>query len=131
MDCARHAARMQETAASGTDARSHLEQAAKMGNRTAIELLEGPEVPLGMEYLWEWFQELNMARGIGVITPNGTHIPEPFTFATIASWAQLMEHEDIHPHEVSALLMLDRQYRNPAAGEKERAERKEEERQWT
>ena len=132
MEYARHTARLNEPVAGGGDARAHLMQAARMGNKKAIELLEGPELPDGMEYLWDWFTELNASRGLGVVMMSGTHLRQPLTYEVIFGWAQLMDHEDIMPHEVRALITLDHVYLHPEAGEKEReAERKEDEKLWT
>jgi hypothetical protein len=58
-------------------------------------------MPLELSYLWDWFQELHIARG-----GNGWG-PNPFSYSDIAAWAGLTG-TDIRASEVKTILILDR-----------------------
>lgn len=99
---------MRQPQADGVAYRKHLQVAAKRGLESAIKKLEGPDVPYALLYLWEYFAELDMARGEGF---NGA---APLTYATIDAWSRLLDHK-VQPHEVQALLSLDLAFRHPEA----------------
>jgi hypothetical protein len=63
--------------------------------------LDGPEPPLELAYLWEWFQDLHTARGSNGMGPN------PITYTDIAAWAGLSG-ITLRAPEIQAILMLDR-----------------------
>lgn len=71
--------------------------------------LEGPPIPYAIEYLWDWFNELERGRGIDM---NG---PSPITYESIDSWARLTDRNP-KPYEVNALFILDAVSRNPNSG---------------
>lgn len=87
--------------------RDHLEAAARNGNQTAIATLDGPPIPDAVAYLWGWYAELAAGRGEGLAGAA------PITYADIEAWARLLDRRP-SPHEVSALLELDRAVRHPA-----------------
>lgn len=68
--------------------------------------LLGPPVPRSLAYLWRWFGELDMARGIG------EYGLEAITYMQIDAWARLTNRKPL-PHEVQALTRLDRAVRFP------------------
>lgn len=86
------------------------EKARKLGDRKAYaehaKTLRGPEPPPRLAYLYRWFLDLDSTRQTGV---NG---PEGFTYPMIDAWARLMDERPL-PHEVSALMALDRAIRFP------------------
>ena len=51
-------------------------------------------------YLWEWYNELSLARGVGM------HGLDPITYQQIDSWSRLT-HRDPDPLEVEAIVHLD------------------------
>lgn len=64
------------------------------------EVMEAPDAPEVLWYLWEWYGELGTRRqshGMGV---------NPISFAEIGHWARLTD-RDPTPWEVSVLLRLD------------------------
>jgi hypothetical protein len=63
-----------------------------------------------VEYVHDWFQELDRAR------PIGPHGPEGLTYQTIDVWARLPQRSPT-PMEVQALLWMDVVKRFPNAGE--------------
>jgi hypothetical protein len=108
---ARHEARMREPV-EGTkhSVRAHLEAAAERGSESAAQTLAGPEIPEALEYLWEWFSELD-----GVRTFNGMNgLPEPITYAAIDAWARLTGRSPT-PEEVQSLVLIDGVFRQPKA----------------
>lgn len=68
--------------------------------RLEPEKLEGPPFPVGLELLWQWFNELRVTRSVGV---GGI---EPLTYSEIDAWARLTDRK-LRPHEVTALMTLD------------------------
>jgi hypothetical protein len=96
----------------GTTAGQHLEGLAARGHKKALEKLEGPTFPEALEYLWDWFQDLDSSRHT---TPEG---PEPLTYQEILAWAQLTGSRTT-PEEVRALRLLDKAYLNPPPETKE------------
>ena len=63
--------------------------------------LEGPGLPEEIAYLWEWFRELDGARG-----SNGFG-PMPVSYAELDAWARLTGRHTL-PWEVRWLMLLDR-----------------------
>lgn len=109
MEHVAHAARL-GVVVDGFAVRTHLERRAlrvleqegeySPKTQAAFDALEGPEVPLCMQYLVRWSGEVYGRSGVGM---NGL---TPLTYATICEWAMLYDHR-IEPHEVRALLLLD------------------------
>lgn len=97
---------MRQPLKDGTTPGQHLEGLAERGHKKALEKLEGPPFPEALEYLWEWFQDLDDSRHA---TPEG---PEPLTYQEILAWAQLTDNKP-RPEEVRALRLLDKAYLNP------------------
>ena len=112
---ARHQARLAKTDDKGVPARTHLERRAERGDRIGLEAreqLRGPEMPQALEYLWEWFLELNASRSVGM------HGLAAITYQDIDAWARLTGREP-DPLEVQALMQLDTAWRFP--GDEEQA----------
>lgn len=105
---AAHESRMRQPA--GKDAkisvRVALEAAAARGVESAAKALEGPPFPDALGYLWDWWNELDRGRSIGM---NG---PDPITYPLIESWARLMGREP-SPADVDLLLSIDVVMRHP------------------
>lgn len=87
--------------------RDHLEVAAKKGSARAIAaIFSGPQLPEALSYLWDWALELHGKSGVNMGGFN------PLTYTTIVDWA-LLTGREIEPHEVDALLALDRVLLSP------------------
>lgn len=105
-----HEARMRQPAdkEGRTSVRTALEAAAARGVQSATKALASPPFPEAMEYLWDWFMELDRTRTAGF---NG---PDPLTYPTIESWARLMDRSP-SPADVEMLLQMDLVMRYPDA----------------
>jgi hypothetical protein len=110
MRYAAHEARMRQPAdkEGKVSTRRALQATARRGVSSAAKLLTGPPFPESIDYLWDWFRELDRARTHSM---NG---PDPLTYQAIDAWARLTGREPA-PHEVDALLSLDAVFRNPDA----------------
>lgn len=108
MCAAAHDARLRQPAKDGKAQRVHLEAAAARGSASAIALLDGPEFPDELGYLWGWFQELDRTRSYGM---NGA---EALTYPAIDAWARLTGRSP-DALEVDALILLDLIARHPEA----------------
>jgi hypothetical protein len=64
-------------------------------------MLEAPPVPDAVQYLYDWLLELDAARGYDM---NG---PQLLSYREVDAWARLTDRQP-QPHEVQALLSLDR-----------------------
>lgn len=64
---------------------------------------EEAECPYEVEYIWDWFTELNAAR-----PANGMCIG-PIPYSEIAVWAKLMQ-LNLLPFEIKALRAIDEAY---------------------
>ena len=62
--------------------------------------LQGPELPPDAEHIWQWFLDLNSARG-----SNGFGV-NPISYQDIAAWSSLTG-TIVRPSEVAALKALD------------------------
>lgn len=60
-----------------------------------------PELPKELEYLWEWFCELNEGRG-----SNGFAI-SPLSYTEILNWCHL-SHSKMDPWEIKLIKKLDK-----------------------
>jgi len=70
--------------------------------------MDGPPLPEGFEYIWDWFKELDAARG-----SNGFG-PAALSFVEIDAWARLtLRHPS--PWDVAVLKILDVTYLNAMA----------------
>lgn len=75
--------------------------------------MEGPEFPEQLRYLWEWYkQQLYAQSGVN------EHGFCPLTHTTIRHWAENMD-EHPKPHEIEALLLIDKAYLFPGDPPKE------------
>lgn len=94
----------------GFDQRAHLAGLVKRGQATEAQrrMLDGPDFPEAVGYLWDWHSELARTRTVGM---NGV---DPLTYPTIDAWARLTDRSPL-PDEVEALLDLDAVTRNPDA----------------
>jgi hypothetical protein len=88
--------------------RTALTAAAARGVESAIKGLASPPFPEALEYLWDWFMELDRTRTTGF---NG---PDPITYPIIESWARLMDRHP-SPTDVELLLQMDLVMRHPDA----------------
>lgn len=84
----------------GTSIRSHYESVQRQTGITPKELAEIPPMPEALAYLWEWFLQLDGARG-----GNGFGL-NPLSYAEIQAWAQLTRLQP-EPWEVSAIKRID------------------------
>lgn len=93
--------------------RAHLEFAARTyGSKTAIEALAGPEIPEALEYLYDWWLELDRVRKIDGMSGA----PEPLTPERIKAWQELSGHT-LDPLEFEAMMIIDLASRAPEAPE--------------
>lgn len=80
--------------------------AARPGGASAAKALVAPPFPEAMDYLWEWFLELDRTR------TSGFTGPDPLTYPIIESWARLMDRAP-SPADVELLLQMDLVMRHP------------------
>ena len=102
----------------GAPRRTHMEQryrrlvetrgAEHPTTQAALAELQGPDSPECMEYLLGWSNELHGRSGVDM---SGL---SPLTYTTVDAWARLTG-RDPQPHEVDALMVLDRVRRHPPA----------------
>ena len=62
-----------------------------------------PQVPVGLEEIWQWYWDLRASAGSGI---NG---PEPLRYSEIVAWMTLSK-EEILPTHLRFLRILDAQY---------------------
>lgn len=60
----------------------------------------GPSVPMGLEDLWSWFQELSETRMFSEVGP------QPISFTEIDAWSRL-NRISLSPYEVEVIRRLD------------------------
>lgn len=86
----------------GETLRTHLQSAWR---QTGVKPEGWPNarLPAQVKYLWDYFAELNRARG-----SNGFG-PSPLSFSDIASW-QALTGNSLDPWELRALLAIDAHY---------------------
>jgi hypothetical protein len=90
-----------------TPLRAHLIFAAAAGSAKARARLDTlPQMPDALGYLWAWFMELDVARGVDM---NG---PVALSYLTIDAWARLTDRR-LSPDEVQGIMMLDLALRHP------------------
>ncbi len=100
---------MSQSVSDGHSVEEHVEKALAMGvSLTPDQLikLEEPECPDTLWYLWEWYEELSMARGAG-----GMGGVDSIRWNEILAWAQLTCRY-IKPYEAWALAYIDTVYRS-------------------
>ena len=73
--------------------------------------LDGPGLPAGMGYLWEWFLELHAGRASSGFGPT------PLTYSEMNAWAHLTGTAPT-PWEVAVLKALDADWMHHYAGER-------------
>lgn len=95
----------------GSPRRQHFAVVAKR-NPEVRALLEGPDCPESLEYLYEWATALCGRSGVGM---DGY---APLSYSTVAAWADLMGIA-VEPQEVEGLMMLDAVIRHPGEPEKD------------
>lgn len=81
----------------GSTLKANLQSAEE---QTGKRLIDEPEPPLAGQHLWDWFWQLDAARG------GGMSGPLPLTFPDIQAWAKLLR-LDVEPWEVVALRAMD------------------------
>jgi hypothetical protein len=86
----------------GATRRQHLEQVAAATGITPPDLV-GPDLPLELAYLLQWWAELSAARG------QGFSGPLPLSFTEIDAWSRLTG-SALTAFEVSVLRDLDRAF---------------------
>lgn len=84
----------------GTSLRSQYESVQRQTGKIPKVLAEIPEMPPALVYLWNWFMELEAARG-----GNGYGI-NPLSFAEIHAWTQLTRVQPV-PWEIDAIKRID------------------------
>lgn len=82
-----------------------MEHLVRIG-RKPKELLEGPPRPEELTYLWLWYCQLESCVRMGAAGR------EAIGWTDIQAWASLMGHAP-QPHEVMALMAIDRTTRFP------------------
>ena len=65
-----------------------------------IELVEEPQIPECLDYVWQWFIELNRTRSSNGFSMN------PISYSEIDSWARVTG-TPINPFEVQLIKDLD------------------------
>lgn len=63
--------------------------------------LDGPPLPPDGAHIWEWFGELDAARGSNGFSPN------PISYQDVSAWVDLTG-TITRPTEVRAIMLLDR-----------------------
>jgi hypothetical protein len=91
----------------GSTPRQHFARWAAINHRAHPDAI-GPECPRWLEYLWQWWLELNLVRG------SSGFGPLPVSFTEIAAWAQLTRRAP-DPFEVECIVALDRAFLNSYA----------------
>lgn len=99
LDHARHQFGLSRRLPDGTSRRDHYDAVERQTGRRP-PALDGPALPSAVEHLWDWFVELNAARGS---TGFG---PAPLGYAEIRAWAALTDRQP-SPWEVETLKTLD------------------------
>jgi hypothetical protein len=84
----------------GSTKRQHLISAERQLGETPEELLNAPELPEYLVYLWNYFMELSRARG------NNGFGPSPLAYSEIQAWARLTK-QALDAWELDAILKLD------------------------
>lgn len=100
-------ARMAKPADDGRPTRAHLIAAARNPKSSAVALLTPPVIPLGAEYLWDWYQDLRVGLGEG---PMGG--AAPLSWPALEAWAH-QTGAILQPYEHDALFRLDTVSRHP------------------
>lgn len=90
-----------------------LKPLARRGKKEAVDALAGPPFPWALDYLWEWFLQLDVSRGAS--SPVGIN---PLTNMDIAAWMTVRQRV-MQEHEVEAMFVLDVVMRNPDAMKEE------------
>lgn len=67
-------------------------------------MLDTPEIPVAVEYLWVWFVELSSGR-----QPGAMGAPAPLSWEGIDGWAR-MTGQTPSPWDISILKRLDEVY---------------------
>lgn len=98
---------MRKSGGNGKTVRWHLRVLANRGDAGSRAQLEGPPVPEGLAYLWDWFWELDAGRAEGFTGPAA------FSYQELDAWARLTGRQP-SPHEVQALMSIDLAVRHPA-----------------
>jgi len=91
----------------GLTYQEHLQAAAAQGSSMAKRRLTGPELPLVVAHIWEWFTELNDAR-----QPASGVAPCAITWSDMDGFFRLTR---VQPRswEISLLRALDTVWRTP------------------
>lgn len=84
---------------------------ANKGDERSIAALNGPECPEELKYLVDWCYLLFARSGVSA---DGV---APLSYTTIEAWSRLSGNE-VDPHEVEALMLLDAALRNPGEEDK-------------
>jgi hypothetical protein len=103
---ARHEAALRQTDDKGFTTRQHFERLAERGDKRSIRVLEGPEFPYALKFLWEDFLELDSRRRMGFSAY------EALQTSDIDSYFFRMDKE-LERHEFEAILQLDLAIRAP------------------
>jgi hypothetical protein len=69
-----------------------------------IAELEGPELPLEVRHIWDWYNELDLGRSSNGFGPN------PISYTEIRSWAQLTGRL-LRTSETRGIILLDQLFR--------------------
>lgn len=71
---------------------------------SALDALEnGPEIPLCIEHIWEWFWQIHKGRSSGMSGPN------PLTWSDLYAWASLTGLQ-VRPIEFEIIKDIDSAY---------------------
>jgi hypothetical protein len=95
-----------------TSVRANLQRLVNLGRKDLLKQLEGPDFPIELGYLWEWFLEIRSAPRM---TMEGA---AALSWSDIDTWARLTDRE-VSPQEVNGLIALDYAFRNPPKEEEE------------
>jgi hypothetical protein len=106
MEYARHEAMLNQPDKDGTPTRAHYEARASQGSKEAIEMIEGKDFPVDLEYLYSWSMQLVGRSGV---SQAGL---APLSHSEIRSWSEMTGWRP-DPQEVEALILLDSIIRHP------------------
>lgn len=85
----------------GASEEAHLKYLASKGHPVALAALQGPEIPVELDYLYDWLNQLHGRSGVTAMVGINS-----LTYGTIADWSRL---SGIVPNalEIEALMVLD------------------------
>ena len=83
--------------------REHLESVERQtGKRPGA--LDGPQLPLVLAHLWEYWSDLNLGRGYGDMGA------QPLSYRDLAAWSTIKQIDNLSSLEMDVVLAIDREW---------------------